>query len=351
MTSKKTRGMKANVQKSSGWWEDINSNTTTAQSRQLGTQQKRKRGNVQKAPNTANNKKELDLFALDKNPNRKQEDEKPPLILLDAHSPLIWSMGTLFLYIIIFACEILQNEGLEPIYRNPLGGPSDKTLVLMGAKYGPSVVGGEWWRLVAPLFLHSGLGHIILSVALKFCSVDVERLSGFWRAVVVYFASGVFGLVLSCLFIPTMVSCGSTGSQFGYIGLLLSDLISTWRGVENRNKKLIKYIVCIVVTLIAGLTPFVDNFSHIGGFIVGFFVALMILPNMSFGFAEQICHGIIAFLAFPVFSIIFCICTVLVFRSIDPASSWCSFCHHINCINISGWCPPIIHNDHNTFYI
>lgn len=351
MSEKKTRGMKGKTQQKSGWWEEINTNSATNHSSQvLGVKSTRKRGNVQR---NAQKKENFDPFALDKDPEaaRKRNEDDPPLIMLDAKSPLIWSIGTFIIYIIIFICELVQNGGLQSLAKNPLGGPSDQTLILMGAKYGPAILSGDWWRFVASLFLHSGIFHLVLMLVLKICSSDVEKLSGFWRAVIVYFIAGVFGFVLSCLFIPEMVSTGSTGSHFGYIGLLLSDLISTWRGVEGRSCKLTKYIICIIITLVVGFTPYVDNFSNIGGFIVGFFCALMLLPNMNFGFSEQVCHGIVAFLAFPVFSLIFCICLVLMYRSIDPASTWCSFCHNFNCINISGWCPPIIESSQNTYYV
>ena len=352
MSSKRQKGMSSHSQQSSGWWEDINSGSIGNQSSNLVQKSTRQRGRVQK--NAKKRQNNPDPFLLDKNPEKAREQfdaNNPPLVSLEQKSPLIWTTGTLILYIIVFICEIVQEGGIASTSRNPLIGPSDDTMIIMGAKYGPPIIAGEWWRFITALFLHSGVIHLVLTVALKFCTTDVERDSGYWRAVVVYLASGGFGFILSCLFVPEMVSTGSTGAVFGYIGLLLCDLLSTWRGVEKRTCKLIKYIVCIVITIIVGLTPYIDNFAHIGGFIMGFCAAIMLLPNMTFGLGETTCYGIISFLAFPVMSVIFCVCLVLIFRSIDPAVSWCQWCYAIDCVNISGWCPTLGEESQTTQYL
>src|SRR5262245_8541494 len=38
-----------------------------------------------------------------------------------------------------------------------------ETLVMFGAKYGPWIRGGQWWRLITAGFLHGGFMHILMN--------------------------------------------------------------------------------------------------------------------------------------------------------------------------------------------
>jgi hypothetical protein len=41
-----------------------------------------------------------------------------------------------------------------------MGGIDSRVLVRLGAKYGPLMLAGQWWRLVTAVFLHASLWHI-----------------------------------------------------------------------------------------------------------------------------------------------------------------------------------------------
>jgi len=264
-----------------------------------------------------------------------------PLINLDQKSAPIWTMGSLLIFFLVLVCEILQTGGIASMATNPLIGPDQQTMILMGAKYAPLMLKGQYWRFFTAIFLHAGLAHIIIVLFIFLSTRSVERDSGFLRAIMVFFISGLYGYILSSLFIPEMVSVGATGALYGYLGLQLSDLFSSWRMYHNRWSRFNSLTGSIATTLIVGLTPFLDNFLHVGGFIMGFLFALMLLPNLTFGDCEKVCHGFIAFIAFPAMATLFCLCMVIFYRSVDSASSWCEWCHYINCVNISGWCPSI----------
>ena len=280
----------------------------------------------------------------------EEKSEDVPLINLERKSPPIWTFGSLVAFLIVLACEVVQNSGFASMAKNPMFGPTEEVMVLMGAKEGRKMLAGEWWRFITAMFVHSGLIHFVIVVIFTIFIRTVEIETGFWRAFFVYLISSVFGYILSALLIPEMVSCGATGGIFGCLGLRLVDVISSWRADKHSGRNLGIIILCIIIGIIIGLTPFLDNFLNLGGFVMGILFALMLVPNLTFGKCERLCHGLISFVAFPVMSIIFCICFVLFYRRID-GSTWCTWCNKITCVNINNWCPNYTTTSEAEYYI
>jgi len=46
-------------------------------------------------------------------------------------------------------------------------------------------------------------------------------------------------------------------------------------------------VVIIAINLAVGLLPHVDNFAHIGGFITGFLLGIVLLIRPQFGYVNQ----------------------------------------------------------------
>lgn len=262
-----------------------------------------------------------------------------PLINLEDPSPYLWTIGVGILITLILVCEILQSGGFKSITKNPMYGPDDSTMLQMGAKYGPLILDGEVWRLFSAILVQNGLIYYAVTVFLLFFTRKIERDTGFWRTFIIFALSGTYGYIVSSLFVPSDISCGATGAMFGYLGLMLFDLCASWRQVQRPGFRLMFLIVIIVILLAVGLTPYVDNFVHVGGFIIGVLYALMLLPNVGVGKCSRCCHGLVAFLSFPVMSVLFMITLVVFYREVVD-DNWCSWCHYINCVNISNWCPP-----------
>jgi membrane associated rhomboid family serine protease len=337
------------------WWDTtaIQSSTFFSTNVNFGADEdkKKKKGKKgAKRKKTAVRKDEADAPIFAESSEEKSKDKGAPLILLDNPSPAIWTYGSVVIFVIVLACEIFQTGTVLSFAKNPMIGPSEEVMILMGAKQGKRMLDGDWWRFITAIFLHSGVIHMFITIAFIINSKSVEIETGFWRSFFVFFLSGIFGYILSCLLIPEMVSCGATGCGFGFIGLQLSDLISSWRMKKNPGRSLGILLVSILIGVILGLTPYLDNFCNLGGLIMGGLFALMLLPNITFGNFERICRGFIAFIAFPITTVLFCFGMVIFYRRID-GNTWCTWCTKINCININKWCPNITESEVVEYHI
>ena len=89
------------------------------------------------------------------------------------------------------------------------------TLILFGAKFNPAIAQGEWWRLIAPMFIHIGFTHILVnSITLYYLGTQMESLYGSLRFALIYLLSGLMGNLMSFAFNDS-ISVGASTSLFG----------------------------------------------------------------------------------------------------------------------------------------
>ncbi|KAF2397684.1 rhomboid-domain-containing protein [Trichodelitschia bisporula] len=139
----------------------------------------------------------------------------------------------------------------------------------------------QWWRFITPIFLHGGIIHIGFNLLLQLTlGRDIERQIGLLRFVLVYMSAGIFGFVFGGNFAPNgLPSMGCSGSLFGILAIVLLDLLYTWRTRPNPIRDLCFVLLDVVISFVLGLLPGLDNFSHIGGFIVGLLLGICILHS------------------------------------------------------------------------
>ncbi|KAL0635499.1 hypothetical protein Q9L58_005547 [Maublancomyces gigas] len=139
----------------------------------------------------------------------------------------------------------------------------------------------QWWRFITPIFLHAGIIHIAFNMMFQLrLGVDMERDIGPIRFTICYFASGIFGFVFGGNFAPNAVpSTGCSGSLFGIIALILLDLLWNWSQRESPGKELFFLSLDIIIGFVIGLFPGLDNFSHIGGFLMGLTLGVAVLHS------------------------------------------------------------------------
>jgi rhomboid protease GluP len=170
----------------------------------------------------------------------------------------------------VFAFEVFTNAF-----------ESDDLLVRMGAIVPHLIERGEFWRLIASMFLHGGWLHWLAnSWAIYQLGTLYEVLFGSKRFALVYFASGIAAGIASSLHLQEGAAVGASGAVFGILGAFVFSLLRSPQYRHQRwTKSLIGQLVFwIAVNLYIGYRlPFIDNVAHIGGLIAG--LALGFIPH------------------------------------------------------------------------
>jgi rhomboid protease GluP len=147
------------------------------------------------------------------------------------------------------------------------GGINGEVLVRLGAKFGPLIYAGEWWRLVTAMFLHAGLLHIGFNLWCLFdLGPEVESLLSTPKFIVLYLVTGIAGFLLSLWWSPFSISIGASGAVLGLIGILIGASFHHGHLGKEYRSQLWRWVIYI---FIFGLFFSVDNAAHIGGLAAG----------------------------------------------------------------------------------
>ncbi|KAK2000385.1 rhomboid family protein [Colletotrichum falcatum] len=141
----------------------------------------------------------------------------------------------------------------------------------------------QWFRFITPIFLHAGLIHIGFNLLLQMTiGKEMEIAIGSIRFFLVYLSAGIFGNVMGANYAGVMAaSTGASGALFGVIALTLLDLLYSWKDRRSPVKDLMFIMLDVVISFVLGLLPGLDNFAHIGGFLMGLALGVCVLhsPN------------------------------------------------------------------------
>ncbi len=164
------------------------------------------------------------------------------------------------------------------------GGSTDsEVLVNFGANFGPLILRGESWRLFTSMFLHIGLTHLIFNAyALFIFGLEMERLYGSDRYLVIYILAGLFGSLASFASRgPQVLSAGASGAIFGVIGMNLAFFLLHRESFGRFGRqRLMNTLLIIGLNLVFGFTvPGIDNMAHLGGLVAGFLLGYGLAPR------------------------------------------------------------------------
>lgn len=140
----------------------------------------------------------------------------------------------------------------------------------LGMKAADAILAGEWWRLLTPIWLHGGILHLAFNMyALYVLGSQLEHVYGHARFLLLYLLAGFAGNVMSLLMSPAR----SLGSSTAIFGLLAAYGVFLYRNRaffgERGRPALVNILTIAVINFIIGLSPGIDNWGHLGGFLAG----------------------------------------------------------------------------------
>lgn len=153
-------------------------------------------------------------------------------------------------------------------------------LLAWGANFRPYIEGAGVLRLLTSTFVHGGFMHLCMNLyGLLIAGLLLEPILGSVRLALAYLITGVAGSIASVLVHAATVSVGASGAIFGLFGLLLVLMLLHHPRVATLRRVLMKNVLVFIgLNLFIGtVVPGIDNAAHIGGFLVGALLGLLLL--------------------------------------------------------------------------
>ncbi|CAG9610305.1 rhomboid family intramembrane serine protease [Pseudoneobacillus rhizosphaerae] len=142
------------------------------------------------------------------------------------------------------------------------------------------VAHGEFWRLLTPIFLHSGFTHLLFnSFSLVLFGPALERIAGKGRFLTIYLVSGIAANIATFLIQPlTYIHVGSSGAIFGLFGYYLAIISFRKSMLSRENAQLVKTIAILSI-IMTFLQPNINVTAHIFGLISGYLIGAILLKK------------------------------------------------------------------------
>ncbi|KAF8682400.1 Rhomboid family [Rhizoctonia solani] len=292
---------------------------------------------------------------------------------------VVWLLSLAMLGVMIWELVRNNQEQGSPIslkpYINPMLGPSSSGLVNLGGRFVPCMKlvseippsfnlgcfnntanpatelcsvetlcgfgefkGGDpnqWFRFITPIFLHAGIIHFALNMFAQLTlSAQVEREMGSGAFLILYASAGIFGNVLGGNFALVGVpSVGASGAIFGTVAVMWVDLLAHWKIEYRPGRKLAMLCVDLIIGVALGFVPGVDNFAHLGGFLMGLLTAIVLYPVISTTKRHKAIMWICRLAMIPVAVVLFVV-LIRNFYTSDPYAA-CQWCRYLSCIPAS----------------
>lgn len=155
-------------------------------------------------------------------------------------------------------------------YTSLLGNSLSQTSYDVLFRYGQfnsAVLRGEVWRLFTAMFIHADIAHILGNMLfLVIFGLRAEDLFDLKEYLLIYFASGLAGGLLTLFLWPESLSVGASGAIFGMLG---ASTIYVKRAV---GQSIVGALVYSFFLFMMNLGSNVNFLAHLGGLGVGLLI-------------------------------------------------------------------------------
>lgn len=165
------------------------------------------------------------------------------------------------------------------------GGSYDlNNLIRFGALYVPNILKyNEYWRLLTSNYLHIGATHLFFNCfSLYIFGSRLEKYLSRLKLFIIYTGAGLMGslfsLVSNLLLANFSVSAGASGAIYGLIGCIIMCSKLSGKAIDGLNAYVMG-IFFILGMAFSVISPNVDSSAHIGGFIGGLLLTIILLSR------------------------------------------------------------------------
>jgi len=132
------------------------------------------------------------------------------------------------------------------------------------------IVQGEWWRLITPIFLHTGFSHFLFNCFSIFLfGPALERALGKPKFLAVYLFTGILANIATLVTEPlTFSHLGASGSIFGMFGYYIA-LIVFRKDIISRNNSQVIGTIAALSLIMTFIQPNINIGAHLFGFLFG----------------------------------------------------------------------------------
>lgn len=203
---------------------------------------------------------------------------------------VILLVANIFVFLLMWESSELTSRSLWQGFEEPV-------LQAYGAKlnYLINAPHYQWWRLIAPMFIHVNVIHLIVNMySLMIVGPFVEKLYGSAKFTFFWVLTGIAGLVASYLAVrphlatgplarfifksQDVPSAGASGALFGLVGVLFVFGIKFRKELPEGFKRAFGtgLLPIILINLFIGFIGrgFIDNAAHLGGLLAGAILAI-----------------------------------------------------------------------------
>lgn len=143
------------------------------------------------------------------------------------------------------------------------------------------VIRGWYWQLFSSLFIHANITHLVGNMLfLLIFGLKIEELIDNVYYLVIYFASGLLGNLLSLLLGPQVISVGASGAIFGLFGAYTAYLGA------SLGSSIILAIFYGSYMFLLNVRSGVNILAHFGGLVAGILIGLIISKKRKPEFFE-----------------------------------------------------------------
>jgi len=150
------------------------------------------------------------------------------------------------------------------------------------------------------MVLHGGFVHIFSNmVSQVIIGFMLESIMGPFRLAFLYICSGMGGVLFSCICAKHDTSVGASTAIYGLLGGFLAMIIVNWKAFDRHPEIRCCILIMIIFILIFGLlfalgvnladdsVSGVDVYGHLGGFITGVSLGMVIMVHLRGDIAKM----------------------------------------------------------------